>query len=125
MPISFLKSEKTESVFGSVFRRYVRLIWPILVINSIIYLCANTFPNEWGYRKRDQWGDEHSFMNLLLGSFVFVWFGDHRWNLPEWTMAFELWGSFLVFLTAMSLYNYRQRYVLYFLIMGFFLIGQI
>ena len=108
LPISFLKTERIESVLGSVFRRYVRLVWPVFIVNSLIYFAANTYwTNSFNaYRQKGGVSDNFSYLNMVVSSFAFVWFGDARWTGPEWTMSVELWGSFLVFLTVMSLYQY-------------------
>ena len=57
---------------------------------------------------------------MLVTSFVTVWFGENHWNGPEWTLSVELWGSFLVYLTVITLYNYKFRYAIYVAIIMFF-----
>ena len=93
----------------------------------MIYLAANTlWQNQWNkWRQQGGWNDLYSYFNMVLTSFGFVWFGDDRWNGPEWTLSVELWGSFLVFLTVVTLYQVKNRYAFYSLITAFFLLGQI
>lgn len=66
-----------------------------------------------------------SYSNMLITSFVSVWFGDNHWNGPEWTLSIELWGSFLVYLTVMTVYNYNYRYFMYVAIIMFFGLAQL
>ena len=126
LPISYLKSERNESIMGSVFRRYVRLVWPVLAVNSLMYFAANTFwSNRWNdYQQTGGIDDRSSFLDMFLYSFGYVWFGDDRWNGPEWTMSVELWGSFFVFLAVHTLYGYRYRYAIFIMMMAFFYLGQ-
>ena len=69
-------------------------------------------------------GGANNYYNLLTTSFVNVWFGDDHINFPEWTMSVELWGSFLVYLSAISFYKYKHRYAIYTVEIVFFLVAE-
>ena len=62
---------------------------------------------------------------MLTTSFIDVWFGNDHWNGVEWTLSVELWGSFLVYLVLITLYNYKNRYTLYIGLIAFFILAQV
>jgi peptidoglycan/LPS O-acetylase OafA/YrhL len=65
-----------------------------------------------------------SYSGMLVITFVTVWFGDWHWLGVEWTLSVELWGSMLVYLTVVTVYNYKNRYAIYIGMMVFFGIAQ-
>lgn len=102
LPISFLKSGKDASIHGSIFRRYIRLLFPVLVINSLIFLAKETF-----WHNQLCTVQKKSYKDMLMNSFIGVWFGDDSWNGPCWTIFIELWGSFLVYLIVLTTHSYK------------------
>ena len=130
LPISFLKSEKQLSIYGSAVRRLIRLMFPMLVINICIYFVKQLlWDNRFFYAGPDKcFSDEchsnYDFSDMLVTTLVTVWFGDDHWNTPTWTLSVELWGSFLVYFMVITLYNYQYRYGIYVCTMIFFSIAQ-
>jgi hypothetical protein len=61
---------------------------------------------------------------MLVNSLVTVWFGDYHVQIVEWTLSVELWGSMLVYISVITLYNYKNRYAIYIGLMAFFGIAQ-
>ena len=94
LTISFFKSEKTESVRRSIFRRYFRLVWPVFIVNSCVYFTANTFwNNDWNdYRYSSlgggvTFGSEFFYPNFSIQSQIDLsmvnnafYMGDYNWD---------------------------------------------
>jgi peptidoglycan/LPS O-acetylase OafA/YrhL len=99
LPISYLKSGKINSVFGSVFRRFIRLLIPVWIVHTIRYVAIETL-----WRNRWFMGPcSHEYKDMVLTTFFTVWFGDSSLNNPTWTVSVELWGSFFVYFALISL----------------------
>jgi peptidoglycan/LPS O-acetylase OafA/YrhL len=117
LPISYFKSENKKSVYKSIFRRYFRLLFPVLVVNNLVFFAKETFwDNALLYNRDYTFLPPKSYANMLWTSLIGVWFGDASWLGPEWTLSLELWCSYIVYIILLSLYPFKYRYVGYFLI---------
>ena len=96
-------------------------MFSFLVCNTFIYFALVTFWTNGQWASNNQILNEGSFKysydntntKMISTSLVTVWFGNRHWNGPEWTLCIELWGSYLVFITVISFYNYSRRFTIY------------
>lgn len=63
-----------------------------------------------------------TFLDLAYDSIFNVWYGDNTWAIPIWTLSLELIATFMVYLIAQTVIEYKYRGWIYGLIIGFFLI---
>lgn len=114
LPLSFFRTRKNSSIFGAVFRRYIRLMLPVLGI----------FPLYYFFVKIDFWPQydtpaslvkvkDKSFGMLLLDCLIGTWFGNKDYTSAAWTLSVELWSSFYVFIIAETIVHYKYRWYLY------------
>ena len=61
-----------------------------------------------------------SFAFLLYSSILEVWYGECSYILVAWTLSIELWGTFLVYLVALTAHKYKYRFFFYTAILTFF-----
>ena len=96
-------------------RRYFRLMLPLLMIQSIYYLCGRLelLGTYNGIR-------DFSFAHLLWSSLLGVWYGKWNYVIVTWTLTIEFWGTFLVYLVALTAHNQKGRYFFYTAILTFF-----
>ena len=97
-------------------------MFPVLFINTLLYIAANLFWRNKSFSEpQTEFMQTESFSYHLAISLVGVWIGKiNMLNIVEWTMKIEFVGSFLVYLTVMTLYSYKNRYFIYFALMAFF-----
>jgi len=118
LPLRFLRTGKETCITGGTFRRYLRLMPPVLMINSLYYLFmkfdamgVDTF-----YRLKHK-----TFMSLIRDGLFGTWFGDDSWTTATWTMSIEFYATFFVYLLSQTAAKYRYRFTLYFLAVMFIL----
>ena len=51
-----------------------------------------------------------------------MWYGDNTWAIPIWTLSLELIATFMVYLIAQTVIEYKYRGWIYGLVISFFLI---
>lgn len=114
LPLRYFKTGKASCVTGGTFRRYFRLMIPMLIIISIYYF----------FMRMDCFGDstynkikDHVFSEVLYDGLVGTWFGGTRWFFPAWTLSTELYASFWVYLLAEIAREFRGRFYIYFAMM--------
>ena len=98
-------------------RRYFRLMLPVLMIQSIHYLCARLDlfgKSTLNYLKNKTFGD------LLWAGILETWWGGHSIMHQTWTLSIEFWGSFFIYLVALTAHNYKYRFFFYTAIITFF-----
>jgi len=95
LPLRFFKTGKPTCVTGGTFRRYLRLMLPVLMILSTYYL----------FLKVDAMGPDtflrlkkKTFFDLIWDSLFGTWFGDASWSGATWTLSIELFATFLIYL---------------------------
>ena len=122
----FFKDKNPEALASGAFRRYFRLLIPVLFTNFIVFLFmknslffnvqAGTITNStWWFS--EMWIFKAGFVGMLRESFFGVFILEEcTYNPALWTMTYEFFGSFLVFITAAIIGRYKHRYVLYFIL---------
>jgi hypothetical protein len=66
-----------------------------------------------------------SFYDLMMDSLFGTWFGDASWSGATWTLSIELFATFFIYLFTQTSTQYRNRSVLYFMIIGFVFFPEI
>lgn len=73
LPIRFFVTRKETCITGGTFRRYFRLVLPVLVIFSLYYLTMKfDFYGENSFKRIK----DKRFFDLLFDSLFGTWFGD-------------------------------------------------
>ena len=66
-----------------------------------------------------------TFYDLMMDSLFGTWFGDASWSGATWTLSIELFATFFIYLFCQTSTQYRNRYFLYFIIIGFVFFPEI
>ena len=97
LPLNFYRTRRATCISGGTFRRYFRLMLPVLIILSFYYF----------FMKMDAMGPytfttikNKSFWDLLFDSLFATWLGDHSWAGATWTLSIELFATFLIYLLS-------------------------
>lgn len=111
LPLSWLKSRSYTSIYGGLFRRYLRLMLPMLLNLSIYYFVAKL---DFTTRKRTfQRVKTKSFPEFLLDTTIGVWFMNTDYVGFTWTLSVELFASYFIYVIAFVPINYRGRWWIY------------
>ncbi len=119
----FFQEKRTDIIVSSAIRRYFRLVIPVLVSVWVVYalLLVNSFvaykdvlavtysPLKTDYSVLSK--NWLTVWKFALYDAFFAW--DSRYNPVLWTMAYELFGSFLVFSFLALFGTARNRYLIY------------
>lgn len=87
LPLSYFKTGKTSALYGGSFRRYPRLMLPVLYVISIYYLVVKlgvTFRVAFHATKLKNFG------TLLLDGLIGTWIGNHDYTVVTWSLSIEL-----------------------------------
>lgn len=122
----YFKTNDYEYVISGAFRRYFRLLIPVLAINIITFVLMREglfFNKQVGYSigstwwLNQQWAFSPTVSNLLKESFIGVFFLQaDNYNPAQWTMTYELLGSYLVFAILALFGRYKHRNFVYFIL---------
>ena len=98
LTIRWYKTRKHKSIYGAVFRRYFRLMLPVLVIYLLYYFVAHsniTVQDQTLSKVKGKY-----FYDVIIDALFGVWLGQNDYTLITWTLSVELWASFYVFIVA-------------------------
>lgn len=122
----FFRDKNPEALASGAFRRYLRLLVPVLFSNFLIFILMkfSLFYNvEVGFVSRsmwwfsDMWTFRPDFFGMLKESFFGVFTLDEcNYNPVLWTMTYEFFGSFLVFIVAAVFGRFKYRNLIYFVL---------
>lgn len=101
LPMNFFKTGRQSAILGGTFRRYLRLMLPVLVVFTLVYT----------FQRCDAYGDQamsrtirKTWLDVFLDGVFGVWFANDgyndTWLTPTWTLGIELWATFFVYLVA-------------------------
>lgn len=111
LTLRWFKTRQHRSIYGAVFRRYFRLMLPLLAIIVLIYLVAKTdCTSQPGTLKKVKL---KYYYEVILDGLLGTWFGVADYTYVTWTLTVELWGSYFCFFLAETVVFYRYRYWLY------------
>jgi peptidoglycan/LPS O-acetylase OafA/YrhL len=119
----FFRDKDTETLKSGAFRRYIRLLVPVLFSNlvALILMKASLFYNVQAgsitkstFMFTELWKFNPSFWDFLKESFFGVFFLDQcNYNPVLWTMTYEFIGSFMVFILAALIGRFKYRRLIY------------
>jgi peptidoglycan/LPS O-acetylase OafA/YrhL len=127
LSIKFLQKNDTKILYEMAVKRYFRLAIPVSVSILLSYILVNL---GWIYYENileitkgamsQKFELNHNFIEVIKLAFfdVFV-LGDASYNSVLWTMRYELFGSFLIFIMLpLVAYNKKEylQYILFFLL---------
>jgi peptidoglycan/LPS O-acetylase OafA/YrhL len=100
----YFKTENTQIVIATAFKRYFRLVIPVCFSVLVVYLCTLLQPNS-------PYGVQNpSFLGALYEGFYGSFFRHTaEYNPQLWTMSYEFFGSFLVFGFCLIFGNRKNR----------------
>lgn len=124
LTLRFFKIKKHTCITGGTFRRYLRLMIPLWVTMSLYYFCLKM-----QFFAKDDLKDgndlhkikDKTFLDLTYDSLFSTWYGDNCWAIAVWTLSIELTATFMVYLIAQTVIEYKGRGWIYFCIIAFFL----
>lgn len=123
LPINWFKSRGYASIYGGVYRRYLRLMLPMLICLSFYYSAAKldwtTRPGTFSRVK------PKSFFEFLIDGTIGVWFMNTDYAGLTWTLSVELLASYFIYLLALVPIHYEGRWYLYALTLIFFYLPRI
>lgn len=104
LPMRLFKTNKISCFSGGSFRRYLRLMLPLWVIISLYFLSL-----ELDLVSCDVYQEIHrkNFWHFCADCLFGVWFGDTSWAPATWTLGIELKATFLIYLVAFTVRDYR------------------
>lgn len=110
LPLRFFKTGRDSCLTGGTFRRYFRLMIPVLMILSLYYL----------FMRLDCFGSDTyekikglTYLDFVYAGLIGTWYGETRWFFPAWTLSVELYASYIVYRIADFAIDYRGRYFIY------------
>lgn len=111
LPMNFFRSGRQTCITGGTFRRYLRLMLPVLMIVSLYYLCLKLdFMGDYTFERIKT----KTFVDLIFDTIFLTWFGDDSWSTATWTLSIELFATFFIYLLSQTAVQYRNRYWIYF-----------
>jgi peptidoglycan/LPS O-acetylase OafA/YrhL len=125
LTLRFFKIRKHTCVTGGTFRRYLRLMIPVWVVLSFSYMAIRfdlLDGADYGEKNDFNLLKNKTFLDLTFDATIGIWYGDNTWAVAVWTLSIELTATFMVYLIAQTIIEYRHRFYIYFVIMAYFLI---
>lgn len=119
LPLNFFKKHRSgdpnahDSIINGTFRRYIRLMIPVMTAYSIYFFCGKV--GMWNHDSNPGNYNNHVFKDIFKDGIYKTWFGQSNWIGATWTLEFELLSTFFVYLLAQTVVEYRFRWVIYWL----------
>ena len=117
LPMNYFKTGRPTAITGGTFRRYLRLMLPVLFTYSIIYffLRVDAYGDSAFLRINSKmWSDV--FLDGLFGTWIGGDGANDTWITPTWTLGIELMATFWIYLLAQTVRQYEGRQYLYLII---------
>ena len=123
LPLQWFLKRRYSSIYGGVYRRYLRLMLPMLICLSFYYLAAKldwtTRPGTFSRVK------PKSFFEFLVDGTIGVWFMNTDYAGLTWTLSVELLASYFIYLLALVPIHYYGRWWVYAFTLGFLYLPRI
>ena len=110
LPLKYFQSGKMSCVTGGIFRRYPRMMLPVLMTYTTIYtvIRMKVTRHDWPFPARDR-----NLQQVIADSLFGVWMGQNDYFSATWTIGIELFASYVVYMVAvMMMHTERPRVVL-------------
>ena len=117
LPLQWFFRRRYSSIYGGVFRRYLRLMLPMLIVLSFYYIIAKmdcTTRNETLSSVKPK-----SFFEFLIDGTIGVWFMNTDYAGLTWTLSVELIASYFIYILALVPIHYNGRFWAYGLLLVF------
>lgn len=100
----YFKTENTQIIVSTAFKRYFRLVIPVAFSVLVVYLCAVLYSS-------NPYGVQYPSLSGALYEGFFGSFFRHQaeYNPQLWTMSYEFYGSFLVFAFCLIFGSRKNR----------------
>mgnify|MGYP000710342054 FL=1 len=111
LPLQWFFRRRYSSIYGGVFRRYLRLMLPMLIVLSLYYVVAKmdcTTRNETLSSVKPK-----SFFEFLVDGTIGVWFMNTDYAGLTWTLSVELIASYFIYILALVPIHYNGRFWAY------------
>lgn len=117
LPLSWFKSRSYTSIYGGIFRRYMRLAIPMMLTLSIYYIIAklDLTSNRTTLAKVKS----KSFFEFIMDTIIGVWVNNTDITGATWTLGVELFASYFIYLIALVPIHYNGRWWIYALVILF------
>lgn len=86
---------------------------PLLMVMSIYYISETARLDVFGESTYKNKIKNRSFADMIYAGMLETWWGGTSYMDTTWTLFIELWGSFLVFMIAVTAHAYRGRFLFY------------
>jgi len=123
LPLRWFLKRQYSSIFGGIFRRYLRLMLPMFVCLSFYYLAAKL---DWTTKKGTlSRVKPKSFLEFIEDSLIGVWFMNFDYAGLTWTLSVELIASYFIYVLALVPIHYKGRFWIYFFVLVFLYLPRI
>ncbi|MFN0047900.1 MAG: acyltransferase family protein [Cytophagales bacterium] len=130
---SYLQHKDFNLLISLAVRRYFRLnipiIFSILLASGLMYL--HLFYNKEASQFTKSiwwlgsfWDFSLSANDIIYTSFLGIFISDSHFNNVLWTMTTEIWGSFFVLFLLALFGNFKNRFVVYFIVFLYLVLFQ-
>lgn len=111
LPLGWFGGRRYSSIYGGIFRRYMRLMLPMLLCLSFYYLVAKMDMTT----KRSTFSKvkPKTFFEFLEDSTIGVWFMNQDYAGLTWTLSVELIASYFIYVLALVPIHYNGRWWIY------------
>lgn len=117
LPLQWFYRRRISSITGGIFRRYLRLMLPMLLCLSFYYFVSKMdFTTRPGTFSRVR---PKSFFEFLVDGTIGVWFMNTDYAGLTWTLSVELIASYFIYILAFVPVNYHGRFYLYAIVLIF------
>jgi peptidoglycan/LPS O-acetylase OafA/YrhL len=104
LPLNYFKKTRNDdlsandSIISGMFRRYWRLMIPVLTSYSIYFFFKHT--NILGHNTFTFGPGLCTFWDIFLDGFWSTWFGANNWIGATWTLGTEFFATYFVYVLA-------------------------
>lgn len=112
----FFRTKNYEYLSVGAIKRYFRLLGPVVFSLFITYILVNLSLVS-NVFIATEFSIKEFFKEAFFGVFVN---GSSAQNSPLWTMAYEFFGSMLVFFVAALFAKYKRRWIIYLILVLLF-----
>lgn len=111
LPLGWFGGRSYTSIYGGIFRRYMRLMLPMLLCLSFYYITAKL---DWTTKSSTfSKVKPKSFPEFIEDSTIGVWFMNQDYAGLTWTLSVELIASYFIYVLALVPIHYHGRFWIY------------